>query len=65
MPSSDLTAKLRELDEAIDHLRITRKTLLQLADESDPALEPPAPAPMIPHHPTYQQSWLSPRTVET
>ncbi|MFG1709295.1 hypothetical protein ACFLIM_39495 [Nonomuraea sp. M3C6] len=50
----DLTAKLRELDEAIDHLRITRKTLLQLADEPDPALEGPAPAPMIPGHPAYQ-----------
>ena len=29
----DLAARLRELDEAIDHLRITRKTLLSLAGE--------------------------------
>ena len=36
----DLTARLRELDEAIDHLRITRKTLLSLAGE--PATEPAA-----------------------
>ena len=29
----DLAARLRELDEAIDHLRITRKTLLSLAGD--------------------------------
>jgi len=29
----DLAARLRELDEAIDHLQITRKTLLSLAGE--------------------------------
>jgi hypothetical protein len=49
----DLTAKLGELDEAIDHLRITRKTLLSLADEPDPA--PAALPPVLPDHPAYQQ----------
>lgn len=49
----DLAARLRELDEAIDHLRITRKTLLSLAAE--PAAEPAAPAPVLPGHPAYQQ----------
>jgi hypothetical protein len=49
----DLTARLRELDEAIDHLQITRKTLLSLAAE--PATEPDAPPPVLPGHPLYQQ----------
>ena len=49
----DLTARLRELDEAIDHLRITRKTLLSLAAE--PAIEPAEPPPVLPGHPAYQQ----------
>jgi hypothetical protein len=52
----DLATKLRELDEAIDHLRITRKTLLALADE--PGTEPAAliaPPPVLPDHPAYQQ----------
>ena len=49
----DLTAKLRELDEAIGHLRITRKTLLSLA--SEPAAEPAGPPPVLPGHPAYQQ----------
>ncbi|WP_182875226.1 hypothetical protein [Microbispora sp. H10670] len=38
---AELTARLRELDEAIGHLRITRKTLLSLADVDD--AEPAAP----------------------
>ncbi|MGH3157747.1 MAG: hypothetical protein ACRDNF_14375 [Streptosporangiaceae bacterium] len=45
----DLTAKLYELDEAIDHLRITRKTLLSLAGE--PTTEPT----VLPGHPACQQ----------
>jgi hypothetical protein len=49
----DLTAKFDELDEAIDHLRITRKTLLSLADEPDPA--PAVLPPVLPDHPAYQQ----------
>jgi hypothetical protein len=49
----ELTAKLRALDEAIDHLRITRKTLLSLAEEAVP--EPAAPPPELPGHPAYQQ----------
>jgi hypothetical protein len=49
----ELTARLGELDEAIDHLRITRKTLLALADEDD--AEPVAPPPALPDHPAYQQ----------
>jgi cell division septum initiation protein DivIVA len=38
----ELTARLRELDEAIDHLRITRKTLLTLADEPEPTRRLPS-----------------------
>ncbi|MFB4273640.1 hypothetical protein, partial [Nonomuraea sp. GTA35] len=50
----ELTARLRELDQDLDHLRITRKTLLLLAAEPDPA-PPPPPAPVVPDHPAYQQ----------
>ena len=50
----DLAARLRELDEAIDHLRITRKTLLSLAGEPATA-EPAEPPPVLPGHPAYQQ----------
>jgi hypothetical protein len=50
----ELTARLRELDQNLDHLRITRKTLLLLAAEPDPA-PPPPPAPVVPDHPAYQQ----------
>lgn len=49
----ELAARLRELEEAIDHLRITRKTLLSLAGE--PATEPAEPPPALPGHPAYQQ----------
>ncbi len=53
----ELTARLRELDEAISHLQITRKTLISLAgqDDSQPAAEPAAPSPALPDHPAYQQ----------
>ncbi|YCK40808.1 hypothetical protein ACNF49_44160 [Actinomadura sp. ATCC 39365] len=47
-----LTARLGELSEQVEHLRISRKTLLSLAEED------PAPAelpPMVPDHPAYQQ----------
>jgi DNA repair exonuclease SbcCD ATPase subunit len=49
----ELTARLRELDEAIDHLRITRKTLHSLADTDD--AKPPTRLPALPDHPAYQQ----------
>ena len=49
----ELAARLRELDEAIDHLQITRKTLLSLAGE--PAAGPAQPPPVLPGHPLYQQ----------
>ncbi|MDP4512155.1 hypothetical protein [Nonomuraea turcica] len=48
-----LTARLRDLDEAAEHLRITRKTLLSLADEPETDTTPPAP--VIPDHPAYRQ----------
>ncbi|MEU4540739.1 hypothetical protein AB0G15_38495 [Streptosporangium sp. NPDC023825] len=48
-----LSARLGELGEAIEHLRITRKTLLALADEDD--ARPAAPPPALPSHPAYQQ----------
>jgi hypothetical protein len=51
----ELTARLRDLDQDLDHLRITRKTLLVvLAREPDPA-SPPPPAPAVPDHPAYRQ----------
>ena len=49
----ELTARLGELEEAIDDLRITRKTLLALADTDD--AETTAPPPVLPDHPAYQQ----------
>ena len=53
----ELTARLRELDEAISHLQITRKTLLSLAghDDDQPASDPAGPSPALPDHPAYQQ----------
>jgi hypothetical protein len=51
----DLAARVRELDQAIDHLQITRKTLLSLADEPGTGPEPAEPPPALPGHPLYQQ----------
>jgi len=51
----DLAARVRELDEAIDHLQITRKTLLSLADEPGTGPEPAEPPPALPGHPLYRQ----------
>jgi hypothetical protein len=52
----ELTVRLRELDEAISHLQITRKTLISLAGQGDqPAAEPAGPSPALPDHPAYQQ----------
>ena len=53
----ELTARLRELNEAIGDLQVTRKTLLSLASQDDgqPAPEPSEPPPVLPDHPAYQQ----------
>lgn len=53
----ELTAKVRELSEAISDLQITRKTLISLAghDDGRPAAEPAGPSPALPDHPAYQQ----------
>jgi hypothetical protein len=53
----ELTARLRELEEAISDLQITRKTLISLAghDDDQAAAEPAGPAPVLPDHPAYQQ----------
>ncbi|MFE4369681.1 hypothetical protein ACFRMN_15900 [Streptomyces sp. NPDC056835] len=46
----ELTVRLRELDEGLEHLRITRKTLIDLAPG-----QAPQPAAQVPDHPAYQQ----------
>jgi hypothetical protein len=53
----ELTARLRELTEAISDLQITRKTLISLAsqDGSQAAAEPAGPSAALPDHPAYQQ----------
>jgi hypothetical protein len=53
----ELTARLRELNEAISDLQVTRKTLIALAghDGSQPPTEPAGPPPVLPEHPAYQQ----------
>jgi hypothetical protein len=53
----ELTARLRELDEAISDLQITRKTLISLAghDDGQPAADPAGPSPALPDHPAYRQ----------
>jgi hypothetical protein len=53
----ELTARLRELNEAVSDLQVTRKTLISLAGQDDePAAEPAAaPSPALPDHPAYQQ----------
>ena len=52
----ELTARLRELDEAISDLQVTRKTLISLAGEDTQlAAEPAEPLPVLPDHPAYQQ----------
>jgi hypothetical protein len=50
----ELSARLRELDEEISHLQITRKTLISLAGQDDS--EPAGPSsPELPDHPACQQ----------
>jgi hypothetical protein len=52
----ELTARLRELNEAISDLQVTRKTLIALAGQDDePAADPAGPSPALPDHPAYQQ----------
>jgi hypothetical protein len=53
----ELTARLRELNEAISDLQVTRKTLISLAaqDDGQPAAEQAEPSPELPDHPAYQQ----------
>jgi hypothetical protein len=53
----ELTARLREVNEAISDLQITRKTLISLAgpDDGQPADEPAGPSHALPDHPAYQQ----------
>ncbi|MFJ2399593.1 hypothetical protein ACIOTI_43770 [Streptomyces sp. NPDC087843] len=50
--SDELTTRLRELDEEIENLAVTRKTLLALPPTT---LEPTDPPPTLPAHPAYQQ----------
>jgi hypothetical protein len=51
----ELTARLRDLEQAAGDLQVTRKTLIALASENDaqPSAEPAEPA--LPEHPAYQQ----------
>jgi hypothetical protein len=53
----ELTARLRELGEAISDLQVTRKTLLSLAghDDGQAAAEPAGLPPALPDHPACQQ----------
>jgi hypothetical protein len=53
----ELTTRLREVNEAISDLQVTRKTLISLAGEDDarPAAEPGETPPALPDHPAYQQ----------
>ena len=52
----ELTARLRELQQEISDLQVTRKTLLSLAGhDNEPGAEPAPPPPAVPEHPAYQQ----------
>jgi hypothetical protein len=53
----ELTARLRELNEAISDLQVTRKSLISLAghDDGQPPAGSAGPPPAIPDHPAYQQ----------
>ena len=51
---AELTDRLREAEAELEHLRITRKTILALPDEDTP--RPPAPEPpALPDRPDYQR----------
>ena len=43
-----LTARLGELSEQVEHLRISRKTLISLAEEDPAPAEPPPTVPITP-----------------
>jgi prefoldin subunit 5 len=48
----ELTARLRELNEAISDLQVTRKTLIALAgQDGEPAADPAGPSAVLPGHP--------------
>jgi hypothetical protein len=52
----ELTARLREVSEAVSDLQVTRKTLISLAGEDTQlAAEPAEPLPVLPDHPACQQ----------
>ncbi|SCE16039.1 hypothetical protein GA0115245_123380, partial [Streptomyces sp. di188] len=48
---TEFSALLDGLDKAAEEVRVTRKTLLDLPDQQQPA----PPAPELPDHPAYQQ----------
>jgi hypothetical protein len=51
---AELADRLREAEAELEHLRITRKTILALPDEDTP--RPPTPEPPArPDHPDYQR----------
>lgn len=51
-----LTSRRSEVDEHLEHLRITRKVLLTLANEPKTGqARGSSPAPELPEHPGYQQ----------
>ncbi|MFI6505155.1 hypothetical protein [Nonomuraea typhae] len=50
-----LAARLRDLEETLEHLRITRKTLITLADEPEAGTGAVPPVPVLPEHPAYRQ----------
>jgi cell division septum initiation protein DivIVA len=52
----ELAARLRELEQAVSDLQVTRKTLISLAGQDDQATpEPARPSPALPGSPAYQQ----------
>ncbi|WP_199808216.1 hypothetical protein [Streptomyces sp. NRRL F-2580] len=55
---AQLTALLNGLAQAAEHITITRKTLLELPDETAPA--PATPTPALPDGPAYTGSWNEP-----
>ncbi|MGP3938037.1 hypothetical protein [Nonomuraea sp. KM88] len=50
-----LAARLGELREQVEHLRISRKTLISLAEEDPAPAEPAGAPPAVPDHPAYRQ----------